>query len=337
MYKANENRYNEMEYRRCGSSGLKVSAISIGMWQNFGEKSDYKTTEGIITTAFDNGINSFDTANNYGPPNGSAEERFGEILKKTLLPYRDEIIISTKAGYPMWPGPLGEGGSKKHLMASLDQSLKRLKVDYVDIFYHHRSDRETSLEETAEALSQIVRSGRALYVALSNYGSEIFKMQRILEEDYKIHPIINQVSYSLLNKRGDPDGTLFPELKKEGIGIFAFSPLSQGRLTDKYLNGAIPPDSRARQSSFLSPQDITEDLIKALNDLNNMASMRGQDLISFALNWDLERPGMTSVILGARNQEQLKDSLKYRKTYAPFSDEEENMIKNIVKGISFRR
>lgn len=337
MYEAYEKRYDSMEYRRCGSSGLKVSEISLGMWHNFGKESDYRTTEKIVTTAFDRGINSFDTANNYGPPNGSAEERFGEILKNTILPYRDEIVISTKAGYPMWPGPFGDGGSKKYLVASLDQSLKRLGVDYTDIFYHHRPDKETRLEETAEALSYIVRSGRALYVALSNYGSEIFKMKRILEEDYKIHPIINQVSYSILNRRGDTDGTLFPELRKEGIGIFAFSPLSQGRLTDKYLSGVIPPGSRASLSRFLTPGDITPSLVEALNALNNLASMRGQSLSSMALNWDLEREGMTSVILGARNEGQLMDSLKYRETYAPFTEEEEKMIDDITKGISFRR
>ncbi len=326
-----------MDYRKCGASGLKVSLLSLGLWQNFGEKSDFETTEKTILAAFDSGINSFDLANNYGPPEGSAEKRFGEIFKKSLSSHRGEILISTKAGYRMWPGPFGDGGSKKYLVASIDDSLRRLGLDYVDIFYHHRPDPDTPLEETAEALSYIVKSGKALYVALSNYGEEIFEMKRILEDVHHIHPIINQVSYSILNKRGDPDGTLFPRMKKEGIGIFAFSPLSQGRLTDKYLSGTIPPSSRAMNSAFLTPDDITPSLVEALNTLNGIASERGQTLSHMALNWDLEREGMTSLIVGARNREQLLDSVSMLDSYHPFTEEEEKKIASAVREIEFRR
>lgn len=322
-----------MEYRRCGSSGLRVSPVSLGFWKNHGAYSDERETRDVILTAFDRGVNSFDLANNYGPPAGSAELRFGKIMKRDLLPYRDEIIVSTKAGYPMWDGPLGDGGSKKYLTASIDQSLKRTGLDYFDIFYHHREDKNTPLEETAEALSYIQKSGRALYIALSNYGENLFEMKRILEEDYKTTLIIDQVSYSILSRRGDEKGTLFPSLKKEGVGIFAFSPLSQGRLTEKYLSGLIPPSSRAEDNPFL----ITPDIVTALNSLNKMAEKRGQKINHMALNWVLEREGMTSVIVGARDKYQLLDSLKSLDNYSPFSLEEENMIKEIVKDISFRR
>ena len=326
-----------MNYRRAGRSGLKLPVISLGIWHNFGTESDYQTTKEIVTEAFDSGINAFDAANNYGPAPGSAEERLGSIIRQELRSCRDEIIVSTKAGYRMWQGPYGDGGSKKYLIASLDQSLKRLGLDYVDIFYHHRPDKDTPLEETAEALSYIVSSGRALYVALSNYGEEIFEMKRILEENWHITPIINQVSYSILNHRGDEDGTLFPRLEDEGIGILAFSPLSQGRLTDKYLSGTIPEDSRARTSAFLTPGDITPDVVEALNALNNLAHERGQKLSAMALNWDLERKGMTGVIVGARNREQLRETVDGLRTYSPFSDAEEKKIADIVRLISFRR
>ncbi len=326
-----------MEYRRCGSSGLNVSFLSIGLWQNHGALSDERDTRDVIRCAFDNGITSFDLANNYGPPPGSAEERFGKILKRDLCPYRDEIIISTKAGYPMWPGPLGDGGSRKHLVASIDQSLKRLGADYVDIFYHHRPDMKTPLRETAEALSYIQKSGRAIYIALSNYGEELFEMKRILEEDYKTTVIIDQVSYSILNKRGDESGTLFPHLEKEGVAVFAFSPLSQGRLTDKYLAGTIPPSSRAAESPFLHKDDITPELVKALNRLNSIAGERGQKLSHMALNWVLERTGVTSAIIGTRNRSQLVDLMGVLKNYSSFSEEEEKMIDDTVRNISFRR
>lgn len=326
-----------MLYRRPSVCGLSLPVISLGLWHNFGIDSDYTTTKEIITTAFDNGITAFDAANNYGPGNGSAEERLGEIIRKELSSYRTEVVVSTKAGYPMWPGPCGDGGSRKYLVSSLDQSLKRLGLDYVDIFYHHRPDRTTPLEETASALAYIVSSGRALYIALSNYGEEIFEMQRILKNDYHTPVILNQVSYSILNRRGDEDGTLFPRLEEEGIGILAFSPLSQGRLTDKYLDGNIPDKSRARTSTFLTKDDITPDLVKALNTLNVIASERGQRLSDMAINWDLERRGMTGVIVGARNRSQLRETIDGLRTYFPFTEEEENAIQEAVKGISFRR
>lgn len=326
-----------MTYRRAGISGLALSVISLGIWHNFGSESDYTTTKEIVTTAFDNGITSFDAANNYGPENGSAEERLGKILSRELSSYRDEIIVSTKAGYQMWPGPYGDGGSRKYLIASLDQSLKRLGLDYVDIFYHHRPDRNTPLEETASALSYIVSSGRALYIALSNYGEEIFEMERILREYYHIHVILNQVSYSILNHRGDEDGTLFPRLEEAGIGVLAFSPLSQGRLTDKYLRGTIPHECRASESPFLTPSDITPTVVKTLNDLNVIAAERGQSLCDMALNWDLERKGMTGVIVGARNPGQIEDIIRGMQSYSSFTEEEENEIKKAVSGVSFRR
>lgn len=337
MYKASERRYDSMSYRRPSGCGLSLPVISLGLWHNFGSESDYQTTKEIITTAFDNGITAFDTANNYGPGNGSAEERLGEIIRKELFSYRDEIIVSTKAGYPMWPGPYGDGGSRKYLVSSLDQSLRRLGLDYVDIFYHHRPDRTTPLEETASALAYIVSSGRALYVALSNYGGEIFEMQRILKEDYHTPVILDQVSCSILNRRGDEDGTLFPRLEKEGIGILAFSPLSQGRLTDKYLDGNIPADSRAGTGTFLSARDITPELVKTLNTLNGIASRRGQKLRDMAINWDLERRGMTGVIVGARNRSQIEETIDGLRTYSSFTEEEENAIREAVRGISFRR
>ncbi len=337
MYTPSPTRYDSMLYRPCGKSGLKISCLSLGLWHNFGAGSDRRTTEEIITTAFDSGINSFDLANNYGPPAGSAEERFGEILKTTLSGLRDEIVVSTKAGYEMWPGPFGDGGSRKYLISSLDQSLKRLGLDYVDIFYHHRPDPSTPLEETASALADIVRSGKALYIALSNYGEEIFEMERILREDYRIHPILNQVSYSILNRRGDSDGTLFPRLGKEGIGVIAFSPLSQGRLTDKYLSGNIPEGSRASENGFLKRDDITPSVVSGLNSLNSLASRRSQKLSQMALNWVLERDGMTSAIVGARTPGQLEENLALLKNYAPFTEEEEKTIGECVKGISFRR
>lgn len=337
MYKASEKRYDSMIYRRPSGCGLSLPVISLGMWHNFGRESDYQTTKEIVTTAFDRGITAFDTANNYGPDNGSAEERLGEIIRRELSSYRDEIVVSTKAGYPMWPGPYGEGGSRKSLVSSLDQSLRRLGLEYVDIFYHHRPDKRTPLWETAAALSYIVSSGRALYIALSNYGEEIFEMERILREDYHTPVILNQVSYSILNRRGDSSGTLFLRLEKAGIGVLAFSPLSQGRLTDKYLDGNIPPESRARRSAFLSKDDITEDLVKALNRLNIIAEKRGQKLSQMAVNWDLERRGMTGVIIGARTPGQLIDTIKGLETYSSFTQEEEDAIAEAVRGISFRR
>lgn len=336
MYIANENRYNTMEYRHCGQSGLSLSLLSLGLWHNFGSNSDKNDNKEIIHTAFDNGIISFDLANNYGPPNGEAESRFGEIISSSLKPYRDEILISTKAGYKMWDGPNGDGGSKKYLISSLDQSLKRMRVDYVDIFYHHRPDANTPIEETADSIAYAVNSGRALYVALSNYGEDFFLMEKALER-YHIKPILNQVSYSILNRRGDPSGTLFKSLKEDGVGVVAFSPLSQGRLTDKYLSHNIPTLSRANENNFLKREDITPEVVKTLNELNALAKKRGQSLLAMALNWVLSQKGMTSAIVGARNKEQLKQSIQALSCFSSFSLEEFEIIDKIARKVSFRR
>lgn len=331
MYIANEKRYEEMKYNRCGASGLKLSEMSLGFWHNFGTNSDYKTTEDIVKCAFDNGITSFDLANNYGPIYGSAEERFGEILKNNFLPYREEMVISSKAGYDMWPGPYGEGGSKKYLISSCNQSLKRMGLEYVDIFYHHCPDPNTPLYETMEALAQLVRSGKALYVAISNYPLELaIKAKMILETEWNISPILNQVSYSILNRENDDRDNLFLGLENNGIGTIVFSPLAQGLLTDKYLSGNIPENCRARENKFLSESDINEKMVKKLNALNDIAASRGQSLTEMALTWILSKQNITSVIVGARNKEQLSKSLSALKTKRDFSAAEDKKIIEIA-------
>lgn len=330
MYTASPDRYNSMAYRKAGKSGLKLSEISLGFWHNFGTESDYLNTKRIVTTAFDNGITSFDLANNYGPVYGSAEERFGEILKDGIGKYRDELCISSKAGYDMWPGPYGDHGSKKYLIASCDQSLKRMGLEYVDIFYHHRPDPETPLEETMEALATLVRSGKALYVAISNYEAEMaLEAKRILEENWHISPILDQVSYSMLIRRNDKDGTLLPKLQKGGIGCIAFSPLAQGRLTDKYLSGSIPENCRARLNKSIKESDFTPEFVAKLNELNDMATARGQKLSQMAITWLLQKENMSSVIIGARNEEQLKENLKALDTCRTFTEEENLKIDQI--------
>ena len=308
-YAASPARYDVMPYNRCGKSGLLLPAVSFGLWHNFGTNDDPENMRQMCFTAFDAGITHFDLANNYGPENGAAEQNFGKILKNDLQAYRDELIISTKAGYGMWEGPYGDFGSRKYLIASLDQSLKRLGLDYVDIFYHHRMDPDTPLEETMLALDQIVRSGKALYVGISNYDGETMrKAAKILEE---LHTpfIINQNCYNILNRTIEKNG-LKAQAPKAGKGIITFSPLAQGLLTDRYLNG-IPSDSRiAKDGRFLHPSDINEKRMTQILALNEMAKERGQSLAQFALSWILKDDDITSVLIGASRPSQILDCVK---------------------------
>lgn len=307
-YQADSKRYDGMVYNRCGNSGLKLPAVSLGLWHNFGDVTLFENSRAMVHKAFDLGITHFDLANNYGPPAGSAEENFGRILKDDLKSYRDELIISTKAGYYMWPGPYGEWGSKKYLVSSLDQSLKRMNLDYVDIFYHHRPDPNTPLEETMSALDLIVRQGKALYVGISNYQpTEAAKAIKILKE-LGTPCLIHQPSYSMFN-RWVEDG-LLDVLQQEGVGSIAFSPLAKGVLTDRYLNG-IPADSRAAsQSVFLKTDDITLEVISKVKKLNELAGERGQKLAQMALAWVLRGGRVTSVLIGASKVSQVEDCAK---------------------------
>ncbi len=329
-YLASSSRYDSMVYRRCGRSGLLLPALSLGMWHNFGSEAVYSNSRSMILTAFDHGITHFDLANNYGPAAGTAEETFGRVMKADLSSYRDEIIVSTKAGYYMWPGPYGEWGSKKNLIASLDQSLRRMQLDYVDIFYHHRPDPDTPLEETAEALTQIVRSGKALYVGISNYDAEgTRKMSRLLQKE-NIHLLIHQMRYSLLDTSNE---SVLDALEEEGIGGIAFSPLAQGILTGKYLDG-IPADSRANgHSVFLTGASITEEVMDKTRRFKAIADERGQSLAEMALSWVLARKQMASVIIGARSSEQIKENLGALACLS-FSEEEERRIDEIIGGRS---
>ncbi len=308
-YKASGERYHTMQYNRCGKSGLLLPAVSLGLWHNFGTNDIFETMRQMCFTAFDSGITHFDLANNYGPLPGSAESNFGKILAEDLKPYRDELIISTKAGYDMWEGPYGNFGSRKYLIASLDQSLTRLGLDYVDIFYHHRPDPETPLEETMTALDQIVKSGKALYVGLSNYdGPTMMKAAQILKE---LHTpfIINQNCYNMFNRTIENNG-LKAEAPKAGKGIITFSPLAQGLLTNRYLNG-IPKDSRiARSGIFLKESDVNEKRLSQILALNKMAAQRGQTLAQFALSWILKDNDITSVLIGASRPEQILDCIR---------------------------
>ena len=305
-YHPNPSRYDHIVYNRCGHSGLMLPAISLGLWHNFGHVDDYETARQMLFTAFDAGITHFDLANNYGPPPGSAEENFGKILHHDFRGYRDELIISTKAGYMMWPGPYGDWGSRKYLLASLDQSLKRMQLDYVDIFYSHRPDPDTPLEETMMALDQAVRSGKALYAGISNYDSDqTLEASKILRQ-LGTPCLIHQPKYSMF-VRWVEDG-LLDVLEKEGIGCIAFSPLAQGILTDKYLKG-IPEDSRAAKAVFLKKDQITPDVIGKVKQLNELAKQRGQSLAQMAIAWLLKDKRVTSVLIGARTVEQLKDNL----------------------------
>ena len=308
-YKASGERYHTMQYNRCGKSGLLLPAVSLGLWHNFGTNDIFETMRQMCFTAFDSGITHFDLANNYGPLPGSAESNFGKILAEDLKPYRDELIISTKAGYDMWEGPYGNFGSRKYLIASLDQSLTRLGLDYVDIFYHHRPDPETPLEETMTALDQIVKSGKALYVGLSNYdGPTMMKAAQILKE---LHTpfIINQNCYNMFNRTIENNG-LKAEAPKAGKGIITFSPLAQGLLTNRYLNG-ISKDSRiARSGIFLKESDVNEKRLSQILALSKMAAQRGQTLAQFALSWILKDNDITSVLIGASRPEQILDCIR---------------------------
>jgi len=297
-----------MPYRRCGKSGIQLPAISLGLWQNFGDIDQKEVFRQTLRTAFDNGITHFDLANNYGPPPGSAEQNFGAILSSDFVGHRDELLLSTKAGYTMWDGPYGDWGSRKYLMASLHQSLKRLKLDYIDIFYHHRPDPHTPLEETMGALSDIVRQGKALYVGLSNYPADLAKKAIAILQDLRCPCLIHQPKYSMLVRT--PEEGLLDVLDEEGVGVIAFSPLAQGLLTNKYLQGNIPTDSRASKEHFLKSTAITPDLITKLSALNELALQRGQSLAQMAIAWLLKDERLTSVLVGARNSEQLTDSLK---------------------------
>ncbi len=306
-FTASENRYNEMAYRRCGSSGIKLPSISLGLWHNFGDVDDFNNGREILLNAFDAGVTHFDLANNYGPSPGSAEVNFGKVINKELLTYRDEIIISTKAGYYMWPGPYGEWGSKKYLIASLDQSLKRMGLDYVDIFYSHRPDPDTPFEETMAALDQIIRQGKALYVGISNYDPQQTTEAIELLESLGSRCLIHQPKYSMMVR--EPENGLLDVLEKKGIGCIPFSPLAQGLLTNKYLKG-IPKDSRAEKShGFLQKSSITPELVQKLVELDNIAQKRGQSLAQMSLSWVLRDPRITSALIGASSVSQLKNSL----------------------------
>ena len=308
MYKPSEQRYNSMPYNRLGNSGLKLSAVSLGLWHNFGTTGQYETMKQMCFTSFDNGITHFDLANNYGPPEGAAEQNFGRILKEELSAYRDELIISTKAGYYMWPGPYGEWGSRKYLLSSLDQSLKRLGLDYVDIFYHHRPDPDTPLEETMGALATAVQSGKALYVGLSNYNGEQLEKATVILNELKVPFVINQNRYSIFDRTIEKNG-LKETSAKLGKGIIAFSPLAQGMLTNRYLNG-IPEDSRIRTDArFLKESSITKERLEQIRQLSMRATSRGQSLAQMALAWILRDGIVNSVLVGASRPEQILDNI----------------------------
>lgn len=327
MYEPNSKRYLTMTYNRCGKSGLKLPAVSLGLWHNFGDTADYENMKALVFTAFDNGITHFDLANNYGPAPGSAERNFGKILKEELSSYRDELIISTKAGYDMWEGPYGNWGSRKYLLASLDQSLKRLGLDYVDIFYHHRPDPDTPLEETMGALAHAVSSGKALYAGLSNYsGEQLEKAEKILTE-LKCPFIINQNRYSVFDRTIEQNGLKSTAARLEK-GIIAFSPLAQGMLTDRYLNG-IPADSRIMTDGrFLKQSAVTPERLEQIRSLNEIANERGQTLAEMALAWVLKDGVVTSVLIGASKPSQILDNIKAINNTA-FSAEELKRIDEI--------
>ncbi len=326
-YIPQENRYQQVQYRRCGRSGIKLPMVSLGLWHNFGGLDTFENGRAMVRKAFDVGITHFDLANNYGPPPGSAEETFGQILKKDFLPYRDEMIISSKAGYTMWPGPYGDFGSRKYLVSSLDQSLKRMGLDYVDIFYHHRPDPDTPLEETMRALDYIVRSGRALYVGISNYrANDAAKAIKILSE-LGTPCLIHQPNYNMFD-RWIEDG-LLDVLENNGVGCIVFSPLAQGMLTNKYLGG-IPADSRAAKPSiFLRPEHITETVLSKVTRLNEIAHANGLSLAQLSINWTLRKPTVTSALIGASRPEQIEEIVLGTQRLA-LSDETVQQIETIL-------
>ena len=327
MYQASEKRYETMKYFSCGNSGLKLPAFSLGLWHNFGDTAPYENMKKLCFTAFDNGITHFDLANNYGPEPGSAEINWGRILKENFMPYRDEILVSTKAGYEMWDGPYGNWGSRKYLLASLDQSLKRMGMDYVDIFYHHRMDPDTPLEETMGALAQAVTSGKALYVGLSNYDGENLEKATAILKELKCPFVINQNRYSIFDRTIENNG-LKETAAKLGKGIIAFSPLAQGLLTDRYLNG-IPEDSRIKTDGrFLKEGAVTEDRLAQIRKLNDLAAERGQTLAEMALAWILHDGVVTSVLIGASKSSQILDNIKATQNMS-FSEEELQLIEEI--------
>ena len=329
QYVANANRYDKMEYRRCGKSGILLPEISLGLWHNFGGVDVYENYKAILHDAFDAGITHFDLANNYGPPPGSAEENFGRILKQDFKNYRDQLIISTKAGYHMWEGPYGEWGSKKYLIASLDQSLKRMGLEYVDIFYSHRPDPNTPLEETMRTLDLVVRQGKALYVGISNYSAEQAASAIQILNELGTPCLIHQPKYSMFERW--VEGGLLDVLEQNGVGCIPFSPLAQGLLTNKYLNG-IPEDSRAHKSSgFLQESQVTPEAVAKAQKLNELAQQRGQTLAQMAIAWLLKDPRITSVLIGVSKRQQLQDCLQALDNKA-FSPEELNRIEEILKG-----
>ena len=307
MYQPAAERYQSMTYAPCGNSGLKLPRVSLGFWHNFGEAADPQRCRAIVETAFDNGITYFDLANNYGPPAGSAEEMFGRIFDQSLRAHRDEILVATKAGHDMWPGPYGEWSSRKSLVASLDQSLKRLRLDYVDIFYSHRPDPDTPLEETMQAIVDIVRSGKALYAGISKYPPEMAARAYAYLRDAHVPCLVYQGRYNMLDR--EPEAEILSQAAAKGVGFVAFSPLAQGLLTDRYLHG-IPDDSRMRHSQFLRESDLTPELLAQLRAWNEEARAEGLSLAQYALRWILRRPEVTSVIIGASSVAQLQDNLK---------------------------
>ena len=327
MYTASKERYSAMEYKRCGNSGLMLPKVSLGLWHNFGDTSSFENMKSLLFTAFDNGITQFDLANNYGPEPGSAEKNFGCILKEDLFSYRDELIITTKAGYDMWEGPYGNWGSRKYLLASLDQSLKRMGLEYVDIFYHHRMDPDTPLEETMGALASAVSSGKAIYVGLSNYDGETLKKAAGILNDLHCPFVINQNRYSIFDRTVENNG-LKETTKELRKGLITFSPLAQGQLTDRYLKG-IPEDSRIRTDGrFLKESALSEHRIDQIRRLNDLAAQRGEKLADMALGWLLQHEEVTSVLIGASKPQQILDNVKAI-SCAPFSEEELKLIDEI--------
>ena len=329
VYSAAESRYdNGMKYRRCGKSGIMLPEISLGLWQNFGDTAPLARSREILLHAFDNGICHFDLANNYGPSYGSAESTFGQIMQSDLRPYRDEMFISTKAGYDMWPGPYGDKGSRKYLISSLDQSLKRMKIDYVDIFYSHRYDPDTPLEETMQALVDIVRSGKALYAGISNYPHEAAEFAYRYLREHDTPCLLHQLKYNILHREPEDEG-LLAQAQENGSGFIVFSPLAQGLLTDRYLNG-IPADSRAARNFSLKKDSLTPEMMHTLEQLNEIARGRGQSLAQMALAWVLNDNRVTSVIVGASSVEQLKSNMQSIRNTG-FSEEEIRLIDKLTR------
>ncbi len=328
MYQANEKRYEHMKYLRCGRSGILMPRVALGLWHNFGSVDQYENMRALLFEAFDQGITHFDLANNYGPVYGSAEENFGRIMENDLRPYRDEILLSTKAGYDMWPGPYGNYGSRKYLISSLDQSLKRMKVDYVDIFYHHRPDPETPLEETMGALSDIVRQGKALYVGLSNYNAEQTERAIQVLRELGTPCLIHQPKYNMFDRW--VEDRLLSVLEQNGIGSIAFSPLAQGLLTNRYLSKEVPEGSRMSKSQFLKPEHLTDAVFAKMSELNNIAQSRNQSLAQLAIAWLLKDSRISSVLIGASSVNQLLDNLGSLNNLH-FSDEELSRIDWILR------